>query len=93
MVRLSIHIEAGLFIYLCLFKTHLMRQLGLSELDGSAADTERASGYPPCPICRLRSRLDRNWILPCALIVPWSDAHWEEDLQKAFEAGRQMAKH
>lgn len=24
MVRLSIHIEAGLFIYLCLFKTHLM---------------------------------------------------------------------
>ena len=21
----------------------------------------------------------------------WRDAHWEEDLQKAFEAGRQMA--
>jgi hypothetical protein len=42
MVRLSIHIEAGLFIYLCLFKTHPMRQLGLSELDSSAADAERA---------------------------------------------------
>ena len=21
----------------------------------------------------------------------WSDKHWEEELQKAFEAGRQMA--
>ena len=21
----------------------------------------------------------------------WRDAHWEEDLQKAFDAGRQMA--
>ena len=23
----------------------------------------------------------------------WRDAHWEEDLQKAFEAGIHMAKH
>lgn len=23
--------------------------------------------------------------------IRWRDAHWEEDLQKAFDAGRQMA--